>query len=39
MSKIREEMFKEFIEYVSESEFDLYFRKALSYYDGIRDVI
>ena len=39
MSKIREEMFNEFIEYVSESEFDLYFRKALSYYDGIRDVI
>lgn len=39
MSKIREEMFTEFIEYVSESEFDLYFRKALSYYDGIRDVI
>jgi hypothetical protein len=39
MSKIREEMFKEFIEYVSESEFDLYFRKALSYYDGIRDTI
>jgi hypothetical protein len=39
ISKIREEMFKEFIEYVSESEFDLYFRKALSYYDGIRDVI
>ena len=39
MSKIREEMFKEFIDYVSESEFDLYFRKALSYYDGIRDVI
>ena len=39
MSKIREEMFKEFIDYVSESEFDLYFRKALSYYDGIRDTI
>ena len=39
MSNIREEMFKEFIEYVSESEFDLYFRKALSYYDGIRDTI
>ena len=39
MSKIREEMFNEFIEYVSESEFDLYFRKALSYYDGIRDTI
>jgi len=39
MSKIREEMFTEFIDYVSESEFDLYFRKALSYYDGIRDVI
>ena len=39
MSKIREEMFNEFIEYVSESEFDLYFRKALSYYDGIREMI
>ena len=39
MSKIREEMFTEFIDYVSESEFDLYFRKALSYYDGIRDVV
>lgn len=39
MSKIREEMFKEFIEYITETEFDLYFRKALSYYDGIRDMI
>ena len=39
ISSIREEMFKEFIEYISESEFDLYFRKALSYYDGIRDFI
>ena len=37
MSKIREEMFVEFTEYISEFEFDLYFRKALSHYDGIRD--
>jgi hypothetical protein len=39
MSKIREEMFSEFTEYISEFEFDLYFRKALSHYDGIRDMI
>uniref|UniRef100_A0A6C0E0E3 Uncharacterized protein n=1 Tax=viral metagenome TaxID=1070528 RepID=A0A6C0E0E3_9ZZZZ len=39
MSKIREEMFVEFTEYISEFEFDLYFRKALSHYDGIRDMI
>jgi hypothetical protein len=39
MSDIREEMYKEFKEYISDSEFDLYFRKALSYYDGIRDTI
>ena len=39
MSKIREEMFAEFTEYISDFEFDLYFRKALSHYDGIRDMI
>ena len=39
MSRIREEMFKEFIEYITETDFDLYFRKALSHYDGIRDMV
>ena len=39
MSKIREEMFVEFTEYITEFEFDLYFRKALSHYDGIRDYL
>lgn len=39
MSEIREELRNEFIEYVTETDFDLYFRKALSYYDGIKDIL
>lgn len=39
MSSIREELYNEFMEYVSDSEFDLAFRKALSNYDGIKDTL
>lgn len=33
--KIREEMYEEFREYISDASFDLYFRKALMAYDGL----
>ena len=35
LSQIREELYKEFVpEFINNSDFDLYFRKALSVYDG-----
>jgi len=36
MSQLREELYKEFVpEFINNSDFDLYFRKALSVYDGV----
>ena len=36
MSQIREELYNEFVpEFINNSDFDLYFRKALSVYDGV----
>jgi hypothetical protein len=39
MSKIREELFEEFKEFVNNFEFDLHFRKAISSYEGTRDFV
>ena len=36
ISSIREELFEEFKEYVTPTEFDLYIRKAISYYEGVK---
>jgi allophanate hydrolase subunit 1 len=35
ISKIREDMYQEFKEYVSDTDYDLYFRKAIMNYEGI----
>lgn len=36
ISQIREELYKEFVpEFINDSDFDLYFRKALSAYEGV----
>lgn len=35
MLSIREELYEEFKEHINDTDFDLYFRKALSSYDGI----
>ena len=39
MSKIREELFNEFKEYVDNFEFDLFIRKAISIYEGTQDFL
>ncbi len=39
VARIREELRTEFAEYLSESEIDLYLRKAIAVYEGIRDWI
>lgn len=35
ISFIREEMYLEFKDYITDSDYDLYFRKAISHYEGI----
>ena len=37
LSHIREEMFTEFKEHISDSDFELYFRKAIMSYEGISE--
>ena len=37
ISKIREEMYDEFKEYISSEDYDLYFRKAIMHYEGLHD--
>jgi hypothetical protein len=35
ISKIREDMFQEFHNYISDDQYDLYFRKAIMHYEGV----
>ena len=39
MLRIREELYKEFKEYVSDTDFDLTIRKAISAYEGIQNMV
>ena len=34
ISQIREEMYSEFKDYMSDTDYDMYFRKALIHYEG-----
>jgi hypothetical protein len=39
MLRIREELYEEFKEYVSDTDFDLTIRKAISSYEGIQNMV
>jgi len=37
ISKIREDMYQEFKDHISDQDYDLYFRKAIMHYEGLHD--
>ena len=39
MSRIREEMYEEFKDYVNTYDYDMYFRKAIMHYEGLGNVL